>query len=516
MQSFFVLVLALAQNEIFAVREAPEFRWTLNHYASARRRLIETMPGGVAIFDVNGDGKPDLFFPNGAGGPGLRKQFPDDCNRLYVNRGHWKFEDVTGQAGLCGSGYDMAAAAGDFDNDGWPDLFVGGVEGGVLWRNRGDGTFERRTLPVDGWVAAAGWFDFDRDGDLDLFVVRYVAWDPEREPDCGGAYCHPRNYRGLTNLLLRNDGGRFVDVSRETGVARHTGKGMGLAFGDADGDGWLDVFVTNDAEPSFLFRNRGGKVFEEIAEQAGVSLTDDGLAVSGMGVDFRDIDGDHRDDIFYTALANEAFPLFLNLGRALFRDATYATRTGRVTRLFSGWGAGIIDFDNDGRKDLFTANGDVQIGAEISGGRPTRQRNLLLRQDAGGKFEAAEIGRPAWHRGAAFADLDGDGRIDIVVARLGERPLLLQNVSPPQSWLQVELKGTRANRQGLGAVVRVEGQMERVTSAFSYASSSPPVTHFGFGTRRGAVTVEIVWPDGHTQTVKDVARNQRLVVAESW
>jgi hypothetical protein len=291
---------------------------------------------------------------------------------------------------------------------------------------------------------------------------------------------------------------------------------MGLAFGDADGDGWLDVFVTNDAEPALLFRNRGGKFFEEVAEQAGVSLTDDGLAVSGMGVDFRDIDGDGREDIFFTALANEGFPLFLNLGRMLFRDATYATRTGRVTRLHSGWGAGIVDLDNDGRKDIFTANGDVQTGAEISGGRATRQQNLLLRQTSPGKFEAASLADAAWHRGAAFADLDGDGRIDVVVTRLGERPLILQNVSSPQGWLQVELNGRRSNREGLGAIVRVEGQTERITTTFSYASSSPPVAHFGFGGRKAAVTVEVTWPGGHTQVVRDVALNQRLVVAESW
>lgn len=200
----------------------------------------------------------------------------------------------------------------------------------------------------------------------------------------------------------------------------------------------------------------------------------------------------------------------------LFRDATYPSRTGRVTRLHSGWGAGIFDFDNDGRKDLFTANGDVQTGVEVSGGRATRQMNLLLRQTSPGQFDGVSIPGAAWHRGAAFADLDGDGRIDVVVTRLGERPLILQNVSPPQGWLQVELNGRRSNREGLGAIVRVAGQTERITTAFSYASSSPPVAHFGLGNRNGAVPVEVIWPDGHTQRISGVALNQRLVVAESW
>jgi len=322
----------------------------LRHHATAEKHQIETMPGGVAAFDYDGDGRVDLFFTNGAPQPGLTKRAPDDCNRLYRNLGGWRFEDVTARAGLCGEGYSMGAATADYDNDGFADLFVAGVNRNALYRNRGDGTFEDVSAKAGvanrgQWAVAAGWFDYDNDGRLDLFVVNYVRWDPATEPFCGDAkagyrsYCHPKFYEGLPNVLYRNNGdGTFSDVSAESAIGKHVGKGMGVAFADVDGNGRMDVVVANDTTPNFLFRNGGGGVFEETGFSAGVAMNDDGRALSSMGVDFRAMRG-ALPDLFITALANETFPLYRNRDGASFSDATYASQIGRATMPYSGWGA---------------------------------------------------------------------------------------------------------------------------------------------------------------------------------
>ncbi|MEZ5352082.1 MAG: VCBS repeat-containing protein [Bryobacteraceae bacterium] len=288
------------------------------------------MPGGVAMADFDNDGKPDLFFTNGAPQPGLRKSGPPWWNRMLRNRGGWRFEDVTAKAGVQGTGYAMGAAAADFDGDGFTDLLVLGVGFRTLYRNRGGGAFDDVTakagLEDRTWSISAAWLDYDNDGDLDLFVVHYCRWDPKTEPFCGDAkagfrtYCHPKFYDGLPNRLYRNNGnGTFTDVSVESGIAAHIGKGMGVAVADYDRDGRPDIYVANDAAPDFLFHNDGDGLFTETGMEAGIALTDDGKAVSSMGADFKDVDDDGRPDLFLTALANETFPLFRNLGQGLFR-----------------------------------------------------------------------------------------------------------------------------------------------------------------------------------------------------
>ena len=488
------------------------------------------MAGGVAVIDFDNDGLPDLFFTNGAAQPSLQKSDKRYCNRLYRNLGGFRFEDVTERAGLCGAGYSMGVAAADFDNDGFTDLYVVGVNRNVLYRNRGDGTFEDVTakshLANDGrWSVAAGWFDYDNDGRLDLFVVNYVRWDPAKEPFCGDrnagyrSYCHPKFYEGLANTLYHNNGdGTFTDVSERSRISKHVGKGMGVAFADYDGDGRMDVFVANDTTPNFLFHNEGGGVFREVAFPAGVAMNDDGRALSSMGVDFRPITG-ALPSLFITALANETFPLYRNLGKGMFADETYSSGIGAATMPLSGWGVGIYDFDNDGRKDLFAACGDVQDNTEQFSSRKSRQANLLLLAQEDSKFKPLTVGSASRHRGAAFADFDRDGRVDAVVTRIGEKPLLLRNkMGAGNHWIAVKLIGTKSNRDAIGARVRVVAggveQWNHVSSSVGYASSSALEVHFGLGATSKVDRIEIFWPSGGHQQVETPQVDRYLTVRE--
>ncbi len=505
--------------------------FTLLNSATAEKHQIESMPGGVAVLDYDGDGRPDLFFANGASQPTLEKTDASFYNRLYRNRGDGTFEHVTEKAGVRGAGFSMAAAAADYDNDGRPDLFVAGVNRNILYHNRGDGTFEDVTAKAGvanqgRWAVSAGWFDYDNDGRLDLFVVNYVKWDPAREPFCGDvragyrSYCHPKFYEGLPNILYRNNGdGTFTDVSARAGIAGHAGKGMGVAFADYDGDGALDVFVANDTVPNFLFHNERNGTFRETAFQAGVAMNDDGRALSSMGVDFRDLDNDGRPDLFITALTNETFPIFRNLGKGLFADVTYQTRAGAATMARSGWSAGAYDFDNDGRKDLFAACGDVQDNTEQYSSRKSRQPNLLLFDRGAGKYQAMEVGAPALYRGAAFADLDGDGAVDIVVTALGRPAAVLRNTAAAGNhWVRLRLTGTRSNRDAIGArihIVTASGeQWNHVTTAVGYASSSEREAHFGLGKDDRVRTAEIVWPSGVVQKLENLAVDRVTAITE--
>jgi hypothetical protein len=503
----------------------------------------ETMVAGVALLDYDGDGWLDVYLVNGAAIPSLEKESPKYFNRLFRNNGDLTFTDVTEKAGVAGAGYGMGAAVGDYDNDGRPDLYVANVNSNQLFRNNGDGTFTdvTRKAGVAGgvhngrkmWTVAAGWLDYDNDGWLDLFLSNYCVWEPNKDPVCGPspqlrAYCHPRMYDPLPSTLYRNNGdGTFTDVSATTGIGRHFGKGMGAVFADFDGDGYTDIFVANDTMPNFFFRNIGGKRFEESALAFGVAMTEDSRVLSGMGADFRDVDNDGRPDIWHTALEYETFPLFTAMPGG-FVDATRTSGLARLTRPLSGWSNFIADLDNDGWKDLFVARANVLDNVEQITGRPYAEPNSVFRNlgRAPVRFEdvsqtaGADFLKPAAHRGAAFGDLDNDGRLDAVVTVLNGEAKLFHNVTRNGNhWLMLRLEGRKSNRMGLGATVRVESAgglalYNHATTSTGYAASSDARVHFGLGRGSVARRVEIRWPSGVRQVLENVRAGQILTVLE--
>jgi hypothetical protein len=526
------------QFEDITVKAGLDF--TLRNGATGRFYQPEIMTGGVAAFDYNNDGCMDIFFANGAALPSLVKTGPEYRNRLYRNNCDSTFTDVTETAKVGGDGYSMGVAAGDFDNDGFQDLFVTGVHGNTLYRNRGDGTFQdvtgkaglRGADPKYGplWAVSAGWFDYDNDGWLDLFVANYVAWDAASDTTCRAAgnpiYCHPRVYQGLPNQLFHNNrDGTFTDVSESSGIRKAVGKGMGVAFGDYNGDGLTDVFVTNDSMANFLFQNMGNGTFREVALQAGVAYPAAGNAVAGMGADFRDFNDDGADDIVHSAMYFDTFPLFRNRGEPnFFTDNTVSSGLARATHELTGWGLGLYDFDNDGSKDLFLAASHFP-GSEPYAHSPAALPNHVLRNVGDGAFEdvsllaGRDFQRPSLYHGAAFADLDNDGRIDVVVTALNSPARLFRNTSPgPAHWIALRLKGTRSNRSGLGAKVRLtlpNGAVEynHATTSVGYASSSEPLVRFGLGPYDAAQEISIHWPSGRVQVLTGV-RADRVVEVE--
>ncbi len=512
------------------VGEKSGIGFVLQNCPTPEKRMIETMAGGIAVFDYNNDGRPDLYFTNGAAIPSLTKTDEKYTNRLYRNDGSLHFTDVTAGSGLAGSGYSMGVAAGDFDNDGNVDLFVAGVEHNLLFRNLGNGKFEDVTaksgIKSDEWSVAAGWFDFDNDGLLDLIVVNYGKWESDVSKYCGDSsrnlrlYCHPKWFPPRPNQLYRNRGdGTFEDVSAKSGIAEHPGRAMGLAFADYDGDGRMDVFVTNDKLGNSLFHNLGGGKFEEVGLQAGVALLDHGRPVSSMGADFRDYNNDGLPDLNMAALNGETFPTFKNDGGGLFRDATYTSRVGLLSLNHGGWGPGLIDFDNDGWKDLFTSGSHVNDMVSLSEPAMYNQANTVFRNLGDGTFGAVNC--PALeaekkpHRGTIFADLDGDGLMDVVVSSLVDKVEVWHNETADVGhWLTLKLRGTKSNRDGIGAVVRIGKQVNHMTTSCGYASSCDAGVHFGLGAMETVPRVEVRWPSGKTQVLENVKASQALDVVE--
>ena len=533
------LLLALpqanSQAAAVAFREVAAeagLRFVLENHPTAEKHLIETMPGGVAAFDYDGDGLTDIYFTNGASIPRLEKSEPKYWNRLYRNQGDMKFEDVTEQTGVAGSGYSMGAAVADYDNDGDVDLFVAGVGRNILFRNSGNGTFSDVTASAGinstRWSVGGAWLDYDNDGWLDLFVVNYLQWTPEFDTYCGDpaakvrSYCHPRLFEGLPNNLYRNNGdGTFTDVSGRSGIAAHTGKGMSASVADYDGNGFLDIFVPNDREPNFLFQNRADGTFVERGLLAGCALLGDGKPVSGMGADFRDYNNDGLPDIVIAALAGESYPLFRNSGDGLLDDATFSSKLGPLSQDRSGWSIGLFDFNNDGWKDIFVAESHVNDTVEYFEASRYKLANSVFMNSADGTFQDASEqsglrkAEPRVHRGSAFADFNQDGLIDVVVSSLGEPAELWQNVTPgDRNWLVLKLRGAKSNRDGIGAVVSLGNQRNHMTTAVGYASSSYLGVHFGLGSAKTVEEVKIYWPSGVNQTLTGVAANQMLEVSE--
>ena len=516
--------------------------FTTNNSPTENKNQIETMVAGVALLDYDGDGYLDIYLINGAAIPSLKKESPAYWNRLFHNNHDGTFTDVTEKAGLAGAGYGMGVAVGDYDNDGRPDIFVANVTGNQLFHNNGDGTFSDVTekaglsgANLDGkkmWSVGAGWFDYNNDGLLDLLVVNYCKWEVNKDPYCAvrngvRAYCHPKQYAPLHNSLYRNNGdGTFTDVSQETGIADHLGKGMSVSFADYDRDGYLDAFVANDTTPEFLFHNLKGRKFEEVGVRAGVAYAPDGGALSGMGSDFRDVNNDGLPDIWYTAVEHETFPLLINQGEGAFADESAANGLYSTVDM-SGWGNGIFDFDNDGWKDLFVARSNVMDNISLlTPSRTYEEPNTIFRNLGNGKFAdvsataGADFQLKAAHRGVAFGDLDNDGRIDMVVSVLGGPVKLFHNISPPGNhWILLKLVGTKSNRMAIGAQIHLltpdnRSQWNQVTTATGYASSSDSRVHFGLGSNSRISQIEIRWPSGIRQVLRDVAADRILTIEE--
>ena len=505
--------------------------FTLQNSPTPQKYLIEAMPGGVALLDYNNDGLLDVFLVNGGHvDPKHPENFdrhdPRYRSRLYRQNKDGSFTDVTEQAGLANAGdgnYGMGVAVGDYDNDGYPDLYVTSYGKNILYHNNGDGTFTDVTAKAGvaggGWSVSAGFFDYDNDGKLDLFVTRYMDWDMQHSKDCGGTfhtYCPPGEFPRTTNILYHNRGdGTFEDVSQRSGIAAKKGHGLGVAFADYDGDGFTDIYVANDGMQQYLFHNNGNGTFTEVALQAGAALNLDGGPLSGMGVVFQDYDNDGKPDVIVTTLPRQTYAVFHNDGSGAFSDRGLQTGVTMLSGATSGWGVGLEDFDNDGQKDLFVTQGHVLDNVELIDPSLHYLEPTLLALNHNGRFERTDPGTDALvsGRGAAFGDLNNDGWVDAVTTVLGAHPQFFFNRGGSSHWLMITLRGTRSNRDGLGARVQVNGQTRFATTAGSYASANDKRLHFGLGSAKSA-KIEVFWPSGTHQVLNDISADQFLDVRE--
>ena len=513
------------------------------HVAShtSKKYLPETMGSGVALFDYDNDGRLDIFLVNGAPladptpkGTIPEKTSPKHWNRLFHQKSDGTFEDVTEKAGLQGAGYGMGVAVGDYDNDGFEDLYVTAYGGNKLYHNNGDGTFTDVTAQAGveggGWSTSAAWVDLDNDGLLDLVVLRYLQWDFD-DIWCGEhkegfrAYCHPDTFKPIPPLVYHNNGGgRFTEIGQKTGLAI-PGKGLGIAIADYDGDGHIDLFVANDSMPEFLFHNKGDGTFEEKGLLAQVAVDEDGRTYAGMGVDFEDFNNDGLPDLVVDNLANQMYAVYQNAGDGTFTYTTRGSGMGRMSMLHSGWGLRLLDYDNDGWKDLLIAQGHDLDTIDLTNPQLHYREPMLLARNTGHGFvdvsaASGSIFHEAWAgRGMATGDLDNDGRIDAVVSTNdGPAHVIRNETKTDNHWLTLKLVGHKSNRDGIGAAVKIVtskgAQCATVTTASSYLSSSDKRVHFGLGADAVARTLEIRWPSGIRQTLKDVRADQLLQVDE--
>jgi hypothetical protein len=519
---------------IFDVKSPRGLDFTLQNSPTAQKFLIETMPGGIALLDYNNDGLLDIFVVNGghvspmsgSGPDSFDRHDPRYWNRLYRQNRDGSFTDVTEQAGLANAGegnYGQGVAVGDYDNDGFPDLFVTNYGKNILYHNNGDGTFTDVTAKAGvaggGWSVSAGFFDYDNDGKLDLFVTRYMEWDLQHNKDCGGnfhTYCPPGEFPRTTNILYHNRGdGTFEDVSQRSGIAAKKGHGLGVAFADYDGDGFTDIYVANDGMQQYLFHNNGNGTFTEVGMESSAALNADGGPLSGMGVVFQDYDNDGLPDVIVTTLPRQTYAVFHNDGHGSFSDRGLQTGITMLSGVTAGWGVGLEDFDNDGQKDLFVAQGHVLDNVEKIDPSLHYLEPPLLAMNRGGHFEPSDPGTHALvaARGTAFGDLNNDGSMDVVTTVLGGPPQVFINRGGSNHWLTISLRGTRSNRDGLGARVRVNQQTRFATTSGSYESANDKRLHFGLGPAKSA-KVEVFWPSGAHQVLNDVAADQFLEIRE--
>jgi enediyne biosynthesis protein E4 len=516
---------------------------SFQHLAShtSKKYLIETMGSGVALFDYDNDGRLDIFAVNGAPlsdptpkGTIPQKTGPQFWNRLFHQKPDGTFEDVTQKAGVQGAGYGMGVAVGDYDNDGYEDLFVTAYGGNKLYHNNGNGTFsdvtEKAGVGGSGWSTSAGWVDLDNDGLLDLVVLRYMQWDFD-DIWCGErreeyrSYCTPDVFRPISALVYHNEGnGRFREVGQKTGFSE-PGKGLGVAFADYDRDGRIDLFIANDSMPEFLYHNKGDGTFDNVALPAGVAVDGEGHTYAGMGVDFSDYDNDGLPDLLITDLANQMYALYRNSGDGTFNYETYSSGIGRITMAHSGWGIRFFDFDNDGWKDLLIVQGHDLDNIELTFPNLRYREPMLLIRNTGKAFvnvsaDAGSIFKQAWvARGLAVGDIDNDGRMDAVVTT-NDGPLhILRNLTDSRNhWIKLRLVGHRSNRDAIGAEVSLRtakgSQFAIVTTASSYLSASDKRLHFGLGEESLVKSIEIRWPSGLKQSLQQVRADQTLVVDE--
>ncbi len=516
-------------------------------YHTPTKYLLETMGSGVAVFDYDNDGRLDVFFANGAPIPNPapkefvpQKASPADWNRLYHQKKDGTFEDVTAAAGLQGVGYSLGTAVGDYDNDGFEDLYVTGYGGNHLYHNNGNGTFTDVTAKSgtggagatdENWFTSAAWVDLDNDGKLDLIVLRYVKWSFD-DVWCGEhregyrAYCHPDIFPAIAPLVFHNNGnGTFTESSAAFGLNK-PGKGLGIALGDFDGDGRTDLAVANDSMMEFLYRNKGDKTFEEVGLNAEIAVDSDGRTYAGMGIDFQDYNNDGLPDLVITNLANQKYALYRNNGDGSFTYDTYVSGMARMTLLHSGWGIHFYDYDNDGLKDLLVAQGHDLDTVELNSPQLHYREPMLLARNLGkGKFvdvsrEAGAVFQQPWvGRGMAVGDLDNDGRLDAVIATNDGPGHVLHNLTDAGNhWLTLLLVGHTSNRDAIGATVKLTTaagpQFATVSTTGSYLSSSDKRVHFGLGKQETVSDIEIHWPSGVVQHLSNTKADRQITVDE--
>jgi hypothetical protein len=527
-----------AQVRFKDVAHAAGLAFTHDNAASAEKYLIETMGSGCGWIDYDQNGLLDIYLVNGAA---TRLYTPTKPLRsaLYRNNGDGSFTDVTERAGVGAEDlFGMGVSVGDYDNDGFPDLFVLGYGRCILYHNNGDGTFSDVTSKAGvgnagKWASSAAWFDYDNDGKLDLVIANYVDWSPENNFYCGSkgpglrSYCHPDVYHGQSPALYHNNGdGTFTDVTMRSGLGQKPGNGLGVVTFDYDNDGWQDIFIANDSMPNFLFHNNRDGTFREVAYSAGVAVGVDGQFEAGMGTDAADTTGTGRLDLVVTHLDQQLARLYQNLGDGLFEDATYRSKLSYATFHMSGFGTRFMDYDNDGRRDLFMANGHVLDNIQLYHAE-TRyaEPKLMFRNAGGGIFEnvSDQLGPdfllPRVSRGAAIGDFDNDGDLDILVSNNGQAPQLLRNDGGNSNhWLQIFLVGTRSNRDGVGARVKVTaGDLvlyDERKGGMSYQSAQDPRLHFGLGQHSNIDLIEIEWPSGESTKLTNLKPNQIIAVEE--
>lgn len=533
---------AAGSGKFVDITEASGVRFNYVASPTSKKYLIETMGSGVALFDYDNDGRLDIFLVNGAPlsdptpkGTIPQKDGPRTWNRLFHQKADGTFEDVTEKAGLQGFGYGMGVAVGDYDNDGFEDLFVTSYGKNMLYHNNGDGTFtdvtEKSGVAGSGWSTSAAWVDYDGDGLLDLIVLRYVTWDWV-DYWCGEhkegyrAYCHPDIFPPIAPLVYHNDGnGHFTEVAQKIGLGKPA-KGLGIAIADYDRDGRPDIVIANDSIPEFLYHNEGNGKFSEVGLISEVALDDNGKTFAGMGVDFADYDNDGWPDLVITDLANQRYAIYRNNQDGSFTYASGATGIGAMTALHSGWGIRFLDFDNDGWKDLLIAQGHDLDTIELTSPQLHYRESMILAHNQGGKnfvdvsaTSGAVFGQKWVARGLATGDIDNDGQVDAVVTTNDGHVFVLRNETQNENhWITLQLTGHKSNRDGIGAEIKLttaeRSQYAMVSTAGSYLSASDKRVHFGLGREAKAKSIEIRWPSGIVQTLQDVQGDRIVQVDE--